>query len=256
MAERPAEARADSDFRSFSVWDAGTDASLIDLPSIEGTGWVGDDVLMGYSAQEGRIVYFEADTGAVIEGDPIPLASERLWPGASGSRAYLANSDGTVTIVDAATGRFLEPTLDVGAAVVWVSADPQDAERAAVSRLSDGVVVTVLFDVSSGESAAEGMPGATVTEFTPDGTIVAAAGGEITVYDAISLAPLRTLPGARGRGQLAAGVRRRPDAARDVERRNGRSVRRRRRYAISTLSSVCLNTVCARRDSNPQPSDP
>jgi hypothetical protein len=198
MAERPSEARVDSDFRAFSVWDTGADAALIDLPPIEGTGWVGDGVLMAYSAQEGRIVYLGADTGAVIEGDPIPLTSERLWPGASGSRAYLANSDGTVTIVDAATGRFVGPTLDVGATAVWVSADPQDAERVAVSRLSEGGMLTMLYDVDSGEAVAEGMPGATVTEFSPDGTIVAAVGGEITVYDALSLAPLHTLPGARG----------------------------------------------------------
>ncbi len=199
MSERAPDARTSDDFHTFTVWDAATDKALVDLPPSEGAGWVGDGLLTGYSLHDERIVYFRADTGSVTDGDPIPLTSERLWPGTSGSRAYHAFADGTVRIVDAATRRFVGPILDVGATVVWVSADPRDAELVAVSHRSDaGEVSTTLFDAESGTALAHGLPGATVTEFVPDGTLVAAVGGKITVHDSVSLDPRHTLAGARG----------------------------------------------------------
>jgi WD40 repeat protein len=197
VASRPDDATVWDDFQSFAVWDPVADNVVTEITDAEGLGWVGDGILMGLFPAEGRLAYWDSATGAVVDGDQVPLASVRGWSSAGGRRLYVGFPSGEVWTVDPVTRRRLGPVIQSGGSPASVSAT-SDGRRVFVTAFGPGGVRTAAYDGTTGRRLARGMDGVTLSSVSVDGILVGATGGQITQYDAETLMPVATFTAARG----------------------------------------------------------
>jgi WD40 repeat protein len=107
-----------------------------------------------------------------------------------------AAPDGTVVLVDPATGSRTGQVVTARGYVEWASMS-YDGRLIATAAWEDGLQVEV-HDVATGEVVAAGLEGPQRVAFAPDGDLYAATDGRITRHDPDDLSRLGTLPGAHG----------------------------------------------------------
>jgi WD40 repeat protein len=185
------------DLQDFALWDTAADRSTTAWGAVQGLGWAGRDTLTGFSRERRQVEYYDAATGAVVEGDRVPLDADHAWPSAGGRRLYVGFSSGDVWTVDVATRRRLGATIRAGGFPLSVSATG-DGTRVVVTAFRGGGPVTTVHDGSSGREIDRGLDGATLTSVSADGVLVGASGGQITRYDLATLTPVTSFPAARG----------------------------------------------------------
>ncbi len=197
-ASRSADATEFDDFDVFTVWDVDRDRAVTSLGGVEGAGWVGPGLLLAYSPARDAVEYYDARTGGVVDGDPIPSSLERAFPAAAGGVLHLAHPDGEVQTVDAASRRAVPPTLHADGPPMSVSTT-RSGDRVVVTAFGrGGVPRTSVHDGRTGRRLVDGLPGVTLTGVGGAGVLVGATGGRITRFDLDDLSPQGTFTAARG----------------------------------------------------------
>ncbi len=197
VARRPATGTIDTDFSDYAVWDPVADRALRRFPKAGGLGWIGRGAVLGCSAANQRIEYFDAATGHVTGGERIPPNTQSILPSAGGTRYYTLLDDGTVWTLDAVTRRRIKPTIHVHGTPRRVSAT-RGGKRVVVSAFGPSGDETTVHDGASGARIAGPLRGPAITSVSLGGVLVGADAGEITQYDLDTLRPIATFPGARG----------------------------------------------------------
>lgn len=198
-ALRPDTAREFDDMSIFRVWDPDRDEAVVRLPGDAfGTGWVGAGVLVGWSADVQGVAFFDVNDAARgwYRSDPSLDYHHMSWPSPDGTVMLSAAQDGTVWLVDPATGSRTGDVFTATGRVDWASMS-YDGRLIATVAWDDGRHVEV-HDVATGEVVAEGLEGPQRVAFAPDGELYAATEGRITRHDPADLSRLGTLPGAHG----------------------------------------------------------
>ena len=201
VARRPAEATTADDFTDYALWDVGEDRMLDDITpdqrdGLEGIGWAGRGLLTGMDVSELRFGWYDTDRRSRVDGPPIGVECDHLWPSADGTRGYCGGADGQIWTIDAVTRTLAGPSMQVGGHIWSVSAT-RGAERVVVSSATETGAETVVFD-ASGRVLAGPISGPLLTSVSLDGTLMGTSGGAITRYDLDTLEPLGELAGASG----------------------------------------------------------
>lgn len=196
VAERPPWATDWSDLIQHSVWDPRTDAALLRVPGVgPGVRWAGTDMLHGPLNETRGYGYFDASTGAHLEGDPVPFPV--TWFLDSRGRIYIADIGGAITAVDAGTRRNLEPEMRFDGLAVAISAST-DAEMLAVTTEKEGVRTTRLVDAATGTAISPQLTGPELTVLAGPGELIAAHDNRLLRYSVPELEPIDALPGPQG----------------------------------------------------------
>jgi WD40 repeat protein len=198
VTERPDLATMQEDLGRVAVWDP--DANRPDHfveAELEGAGWVGPGLIIGFDVAKREIVYYDADSRHFVDGPELPLEAESIWPSAGGTRFYALLNSGEVWTVDAVTRQRLEPTIRVDGVPKWVSAI-KDGAQVVVTYEGVAGPTTAVFDGQTGALIVGDLIGPSTNSVSLDGRLVAAEGGSITQYDLMTLKPMAELPGARG----------------------------------------------------------
>ncbi|GAA1765488.1 nSTAND1 domain-containing NTPase [Agromyces humatus] len=197
VAERAPWATEWSDLTQHSVWDPRTDATRLRVPGVGGfVDWVDTDVLHGVIPGYTGTGYFDASTGAHLEGDPVPWPLNVLFRD-SGRRIYLADGTGAITPVDPGTRRHLEPEMHFDGVTVAISAST-DGATLAVTTVKDGVCTTRLVDAATGTAISRELIGPELTVLARPGELIAADDNRLLRYSVPDLDPIDALPGVKG----------------------------------------------------------
>jgi hypothetical protein len=200
-AVRPDQVASWDDYHEFQVWDPRTDRPVSD-PILGGAfAWVGPGVVQGIYGDTNRVEYLDAADGRRYLGpDPLPLPpdTDQAHPSAAGTHVYISHSDGRIQNIDPATGAAAGPDLLVDGYPLSFAPDPDDAHLAVVRCLPAGCRLSIL-DTETTEVVADAPTDVEVVSYSPDGHLYGAgATGRINRFSTATLAPDRTLPGARG----------------------------------------------------------
>lgn len=197
VAERAPWVPNRSDFIQHSVWDPRTDAARLRVPGVgDYVDWVGTDVLHGFIDEIQGIGYFDASTGAHLEGDPVPRLLTG-WFRDSGRRIYVADVTGAITTIDPGTRRRLEPEMRFDGVAVAISAST-DGATLAVTTVKDGVWTTRLVDAATGTAISPELTGPELTVLAGPGELIAADDNRLLRYSVPELDPIDELPGVKG----------------------------------------------------------
>jgi hypothetical protein len=198
-ARRPDNASQFDDVSVFHVWDPDRDEATVRLPGEAfGAGWVGAGVLSAWSTQVQGVAYLDTrdPESGYYRGDPTLDFHEMALPAPDGDVLLSMAPDGSVWLVDPATGSRTGDVVTATGRVDWASMS-YDGRLIATAAWDDGLHVEV-HDVKTGEVVADGLEGPQRVAFAPDGELYAATGGRITRHDPDDLSRLGTLPGAHG----------------------------------------------------------
>jgi hypothetical protein len=201
VARRPHGARHSADFTDYALWDAGEDRMLDDIlpdqeEGIEGIGWVGRGLLSGMDVSALQFGWYDTDRRALVDGPPIGVECDHLWPSAEGTRGYCGGPGGQVWTIDVDSRTLVGPTMRVNGGVWSVSAT-RGGERVVVTSATETGFETVVFD-ATGRVLAGPSPGPLLMSVSLDGTLMGTSGGAITRYNLETLEPLGELAGAKG----------------------------------------------------------
>ncbi|MFD4420939.1 BTAD domain-containing putative transcriptional regulator [Agromyces sp. NPDC058484] len=196
VAERAPWATDMGDLLQFSVWDPRTDATRLLVPGLGLPVWVGTDVLYGFLDEIQANGYFDASTGARLEGDPLPALTTHSYLDSRG-RIYIADVGGAITPVDAGTRRNLEPAMRFDGFAVAISAST-NAEILAVTTQKEGIRTTRLVDAATGTRISPELTGPELTVLAGPGELIAADDNRLLRYSVPELDPIDALPGVKG----------------------------------------------------------
>lgn len=157
---------------------------------------------------DGTVTVLDADANApvgtvTVGGEPTDVA---ITP--DGSLAFVANLNGTVSVISTATNQLVGGPIAVGAKPRGIAISP-DGSRAYVSNSADGTVSVI--DVATRGVVATIQVGKEPEgiAFSPDGTraFVAQRGGDISVIDTATSAVASTIPDPLGPARISIGPR-------------------------------------------------
>ena len=186
-----------------AILDTATYTTLSDIGGLAYPSWIDNDSVGGVTTRrDGNLVVGSYDLSTSTlhsQGAVLPVAG--LFGSAyGGSRAWVAYQKGReghtteIWTIGGATGKRIEPTIESDGSIIGMGASP-DGKRLAVA---NGDVV--IYDTTSGKEVkrihGHALGG---VHFTETGNLMVwTSGGELTVYDLATLAPVLTLPGSRG----------------------------------------------------------
>jgi WD40 repeat protein len=197
VAERAPWATDWSDLIQYSVWNPGTDTARLRVPGAGAfVDWVGTDALHGHIDGIPRAGYFDASTGARLEGDPVPPYVFG-WFRDSGRRFYIADVNGGVTPYDPDTRRRVEPEMRFDGLAFAISASA-DGATLAVTTKKDGVSTTRLVNAATGTAISPEITGPELTVMAGPGELIAAHDDRLVRYSVPELEPIDALPGPQG----------------------------------------------------------
>lgn len=201
-ARRPTEAVYFDEMTEFVVWDPAADRGIAYIPPpMVGMGWIDPDTVLGVHTPSSEVRHFDARSGRLTRIEPLDFTQENFWPTQRGVY-YGTYSDGRVWTFDVDTGERTDPSFTVSGVVTWLAASP-DGSRLAVVAVADGVGRLTLHDGATGERLAGPVRGVDKVAMSTS-AVVGARGGEVTVYDPVTLEPVHDLPGARGEVNMLA----------------------------------------------------
>lgn len=199
VAERAPWTTVPSDLTKHSVWDPSTDTARLRVPGVGSfVSWVDTDALYGFIDGLPRFWYFDAATGAPLEGgDPID-AFVVGWFRDSGRRLYVADLTGRVTPYDPDTRRRVEPEMRFDGLAAAISASADGATLAITTRRKDGVSTTRLVNSATGTAISPELTGPELTVMAGPGELIAADDDRLLRYSVPELEPIDALPGPQG----------------------------------------------------------
>ena len=197
VAERAPWATDWSDLIQYSVWNPGTDTARLRVPGVGAfVDWVGTDALFGYIDGIHGAGYFDASTGAHLEGDPIHQFVVGLFRD-SGRRLYVAEVTGGVTPYDPDTRRRVEPEMRFDGLAAAISASA-DGATLAITTKKGGVSTTRLVNAATGTAISPELTGPELTVMAGPGELIAADDDRLLRYSVPELEPIDALPGPQG----------------------------------------------------------